>query len=203
MFTTSALVLALAALRVTGSPLVARQALDFDAIDEIQEVEYEAVPAVLSDSVAYNPSAAASSVAAAIATDPVQTEGDDAILPNTSVLSLAPVPTPSLIPAVAKRGVNDACALQPNGTGPAVRPDTPGNFSAYGPFQNFSSQARVPAGYVKSFEGKNASVNGLVYLGLTTIASYNTSLCAALCDNKAGCQGFNVSAPSRLLSSFP
>ncbi|KUJ19494.1 uncharacterized protein LY89DRAFT_546028, partial [Mollisia scopiformis] len=86
----------------------------------------------------------------------------------------------------------DACAIQPDGYGPHVEPDTPDAFLAYPEFHEEARAAKAPAGYVETFVDLNASVSANTYLGLQTLQSYDVSLCAQYCDSKDLCTGFNI-----------
>lgn len=84
----------------------------------------------------------------------------------------------------------DPCAPQPDGNGP--KNQSVSDFYAYSPFQSTAASAAVPAGYVNTFNNMNASTSANSYLGLTTLTSYNTTGCAALCDSTTGCTSFNI-----------
>ncbi|KAI9851590.1 MAG: hypothetical protein M1838_003302 [Thelocarpon superellum] len=112
------------------------------------------------------------------------------ISPNlASASSIAAHPT---TPSMDKRGVNDPCGIQPAGSGPVPTPDTAEAFLADTELQQASLNATTPDGFEVAFSNLQASVNGNIYLGLTTIASYDPETCAQLCNAKDGCQGFNI-----------
>ncbi|TKA69522.1 hypothetical protein B0A49_07182 [Cryomyces minteri] len=64
----------------------------------------------------------------------------------------------------------DPCAIQPDGYGPKVTPDTTGAFLAYPDFHTTAKNAKTPKGYVNTF----------------------TDLNDALCDNTTLCTAFNI-----------
>lgn len=86
----------------------------------------------------------------------------------------------------------DPCAVQPDGYGPKVTPDTVAAFEAYEPFQVDALTAPTPFNYTNTFKDLNASVSANSYLGVYLLSSYNTTECAALCDSTNLCTGFNT-----------
>ncbi|KAJ0158321.1 hypothetical protein CTA2_11853 [Colletotrichum tanaceti] len=86
----------------------------------------------------------------------------------------------------------DPCAVQPDGNGPHVQPDTVEAFEAYPEFHLDAQTAATPAGYAATFKDLNASVNANSYLGLYTLTSYDVAKCASLCDGTKLCTGINV-----------
>ncbi|TVY21061.1 hypothetical protein LARI1_G001243 [Lachnellula arida] len=86
----------------------------------------------------------------------------------------------------------DPCAVQPDGYGPHVTPDTVAAFTAYAEFHTQAQAARAPAGYTQTFADLDGSVNGNTYLGLSTLQSYDVPLCGQHCDSTALCTGFNI-----------
>ena len=89
-------------------------------------------------------------------------------------------------------GVNDPCGPQPTGSGPVPLVDTAAAFLADTAFSTLANSIRPPPGYKTAFTGLDASVNGNVYLGLTTLTAYDPIKCQELCDAKQGCLGFNI-----------
>ncbi|KAF2147613.1 hypothetical protein K461DRAFT_216333, partial [Myriangium duriaei CBS 260.36] len=49
-----------------------------------------------------------------------------------------------------------------------------------------------PAGYTTSFTNALASISESSYLGYRQISSYNTTLCASICNGISGCNSFNI-----------
>lgn len=93
----------------------------------------------------------------------------------------------------------DPCSPQPGGYGPHVTPDTVEAFQSYAPFQEEalaapSTVASSAQGveYTQVFKDLNASVNANSYLGVYTLASYNTTECASICDSTDLCSSFNL-----------
>ncbi|KAI9641482.1 hypothetical protein NHQ30_010290 [Ciborinia camelliae] len=85
-----------------------------------------------------------------------------------------------------------ACAVQPDGYGPKVQPDTTDAFLAYPEFASESKNCVTPSGYEQTFVDLNAAVSANTYLGLTTFTSYDVAQCGKLCDNTNLCTGFNI-----------
>ena len=96
----------------------------------------------VSETPSYVPSAAASSAAAAVSTDPVT--------------------------ANEKRDlhVRTACAPQPSGAGPQVTPDTPDAFVQSSEIYDIAESAVVPQGYTLAFSNLDGSISQNGYLGL-------------------------------------
>jgi hypothetical protein len=87
----------------------------------------------------------------------------------------------------------DPCAIQPDGNGPKVTPDTVSAFQAYAPFHAMASAAPTTVGkYKQVFRDYNASTSANSYISLNTLSSYNVSQCAAYCDANALCTAFNI-----------
>ncbi|GKT46303.1 uncharacterized protein ColSpa_06484 [Colletotrichum spaethianum] len=86
----------------------------------------------------------------------------------------------------------DPCAVQPDGNGPHVEPDTVEAFEAYEEFHQDALTAKTPTGYASTFKDLNASVNANSYLGLYTLKSYDVAQCASLCDSTNLCTGINI-----------
>lgn len=106
----------------------------------------------------------------------------------TTIASLTLTSASALLP----RGVNDACAVQPAGSGPIPGRTGPGAFQKYGTFSTISTAATTPPGYQRTFHNQLASTQGPSYMGLYTMSSYDTTACANLCAGSVGCQGFNL-----------
>jgi len=86
----------------------------------------------------------------------------------------------------------DDCAVQPDGYGPKVTPDTVAAFQAYPEFQQNALTAPTPSQYARVFQNLNASTSANSYLGFYTLHSYDTALCAQHCDNTTLCTAFNL-----------
>jgi len=84
------------------------------------------------------------------------------------------------------------CAAQPIGSGPIPNPDTPAAFLAFSSFSASATRAFMPSGYTKSYTNLQAASISYGSLGFTSLASYDTSACAKLCDTTAGCLSFNI-----------
>ncbi|KAL0930135.1 CND3 protein [Colletotrichum truncatum] len=86
----------------------------------------------------------------------------------------------------------DPCAVQPDGYGPHVVPDTVEAFKAYEPFHQNALSAKAPDGYAATFTNLDAAVSANTYLGLYTLKSYDVAACAAHCDSTELCTGINI-----------
>lgn len=86
----------------------------------------------------------------------------------------------------------DPCAVQPNGYGAQVQPDTVEAFEAYQPFHQLAHNAPTPSGYASTFVDLDAAVTANTYLGLYTLKSYDVAQCASLCDSTSLCTGINI-----------
>ncbi|KAM3081134.1 hypothetical protein ACMFMF_003051 [Clarireedia jacksonii] len=93
---------------------------------------------------------------------------------------------------VAAPTTTPPCAIQPDGYGPKVQPDTPEAFEKYEQFAREANDARTPLGYVNTFKNYNASVSGTTYLGLSTYTSYDVAKCGEHCNSTSLCTGFNI-----------
>ncbi|QSZ29458.1 hypothetical protein DSL72_003972 [Monilinia vaccinii-corymbosi] len=105
----------------------------------------------------------------------------------------APATTPPpAAPPAATPAERVPCAIQPDGYGPKVQPDTTDAFLAYAEFHSEAKGALTPSSYTQTFVDLNAAVSANSYLGLTTFKSYDVAKCGALCDNTDLCTGFNI-----------
>lgn len=178
------------------SPFAAPQMLDLVEIAALAPAPKPTFAVgVLSQVLTYNPTSAASQVAAQVTADPISV--DSAQATTTSVVS--------------KRDVIEArtaCGPQPTGAGPAASPDTVSAFLGLAAFSSAALNAPVPSGYVNTFTNLQASNNAQGYLGFTTMKTYDVQACASLCDAMNGCASINVlferdpSVEPGMLSSF-
>ncbi|KAI6892826.1 hypothetical protein KC318_g6367 [Hortaea werneckii] len=86
----------------------------------------------------------------------------------------------------------DPCAVQPDGYGPKVSPDTVEAFKSYSEFHQQAQNAETPSGYEEVFQDLDASVSGNSYITFYTLESYDVAGCAAHCDNTDLCTAFNI-----------
>jgi len=124
------------------------QEIDWAAVDALAPIPTVTIPVVdvaaKASTVAYEPSAAATSVAAEVKASGVDTDA-------TSGLKV--------------RAAAVTCKPQPLGAGPTVNsPDTPEAFLAYGDFATAANSASTPEGYYNSFTNLNASSNAYGYM---------------------------------------
>lgn len=165
---------ALAALASAG-PLVARQAIDIDALKAAEDpVIVTVTPGAPETTVSYHlPSATAQAVE------------------NPLDLSTRDLETRNLEAVVASPQVEKRAACDPvrPGFGPAVSPDTDEAFLAFNDFKATAEGASVPSGYKQTFVNLKASNSAYGYLGYTELESYDTALCASKCDAITGCSG--------------
>ncbi|CZT20668.1 uncharacterized protein RCC_06526 [Ramularia collo-cygni] len=99
-------------------------------------------------------------------------------------------------PAKAAKVKRGDCAVQPDGTGPAVRnPDTAEAFQK-SPYFAFQANAQPfpynPFPYVEKFRNLNGSTQQNSYLTYYVLDSYNPRTCAAYCDKVDLCTAFNI-----------
>ncbi|KXH38832.1 hypothetical protein CNYM01_06011 [Colletotrichum nymphaeae SA-01] len=86
----------------------------------------------------------------------------------------------------------DPCAVQPDGYGTQVQPDTVEAFQSFAQFHKEAQSAANPSGYANTFKDLSAAVNANSYLGLYTLKSYDVAACAAKCDATNLCTGINI-----------
>lgn len=164
------LVAALAGLAY-AAPKPAPQNINFEEIESADAPTLTGPPVdAVSQPVSYNENAAKASAVAEVT--------DDLSSPSKRGL--------------AKRGVNDPCAPQPDGYGPKPADDTVAAFMGFQTFADTSSNAATPQGYQRSFQGLQGSVSANTYMGLYTLKTYDTIKCQQLCDAADSCSGFNI-----------
>ncbi|THX57875.1 hypothetical protein D6D06_03446 [Aureobasidium pullulans] len=150
------------------------QEIDWAAVDALAPIPTVTIPVVdvsaQASTVAYEPSAAATSIAAA-----VKASGVDSDAPT----------------GLKARGAA-ICKPQPLGAGPAPKEDTPEAFLAYPEFSTKANAASTPSGYYNTFKDLKASNNAYGYMGYTVLSEYSTDICASKCDAIEGCAAFNL-----------
>jgi len=114
----------------------------------------------------------------------------------SSALSLSPPSASSTLAAKRSRleGRDGTCMPQLVGSGPVSKPDTVKAFLQNKDLKSLSNSASTPYGYKRTFQGLNAAVTALNYMGLFTLTSYDTLGCASKCDQASGCVAFNIYA---------
>ncbi|KAG9593032.1 hypothetical protein KCV04_g20894, partial [Aureobasidium melanogenum] len=149
------------------------QEIDWAAVDALTPIPTVTIPVVdvsaQASTVSYEPSAAATSVAAEV---------------NASGVSSAS--------AGLKARAAVTCKPQPTGSGPVPTPDTPETFLAYNDFSATADSAETPSGYYNTFTNLQASNNAYGYMGYTVLNEYSTQTCADKCDAIKGCAAFNI-----------
>ncbi|KAF7888837.1 hypothetical protein EAF00_009137 [Botryotinia globosa] len=110
---------------------------------------------------------------------------------STTTQNIVPTSSTAAVPETTP-DVSKACAIQPDGYGPKVQPDTVDAFLAYIQFHTNAKNAATPSGYTQSFVNLNAAVTAVTYLGLTTFTTYDVAQCGSLCDSTSLCTGFNI-----------
>ncbi|KAJ9630673.1 hypothetical protein H2203_001196 [Taxawa tesnikishii (nom. ined.)] len=165
----SVLFLSAAAGLVAAAP---QNVIDFAALNALPSVAQGPAVTAVSQAPSYNPTAAASSAAAAATSDPVA----------------------SLRRRRVSRRDNgfDCHTIQAAGYAPVSSPDTVDAFLANQDYQTTASKAAVPQGYDQVFSNLQGSTSQGGYMGLYTMASYDTIKCQQYCDAAAGCTAFNV-----------
>ncbi|KAI5203542.1 hypothetical protein E4T38_05123 [Aureobasidium subglaciale] len=148
------------------------QEIDWAAVDALAPIPTVTIPIVdisaQASTVAYEPSAAATSVAAEVKASGVDT--------TTGLKARAAV----------------TCKPQPTGAGKVPSPDTPDAFLAFSEFSDTAQSASTPAGYYNTFTDLKASNNAYGYMGYTVLSEYSTTTCASKCDAISGCAAFNI-----------
>ncbi|KAJ4379828.1 hypothetical protein N0V86_005012 [Didymella sp. IMI 355093] len=133
--------------------------------------------------ITYNPTAAASAVAAVI-----QSEG--AVEKRNVVYDVTISKTvEEHNAAVSKR---NACEVQPLGAGPVASPDTAASFVQDSRISELALGASTPSGYEQSFVNKSGSSQQIGYLAYKTYDTYDVEGCAAACNIERYCRGFNI-----------
>ncbi|KAG9551233.1 glycoside hydrolase, partial [Aureobasidium melanogenum] len=149
------------------------QEIDWAAVDALTPIPTITIPVVdvsaQASTVSYEPSAAATSVAAEV---------------NASGVSSAS--------AGLKARAAVTCKPQPTGAGPVPTPDTPEAFLAYSDFSATADSAKTPSGYYNTFTNLQASNNAYGYMGYTVLSEYSAQTCADKCDAIKGCAAFNI-----------
>lgn len=151
-------------------PYVLGQTLNWADVTPLPPYSPSIDSTATAQTVSYNPTAAASSIAAQIQSGASPSKRDQ--------------------PVIEKR--QTACTPLPSGSGPTVSPDTVEAFESYPPFAQAAQNAVTPAGYTNTFTNLNCSNNAWGYMGFQDISSYDVSGCAALCDSTTGCIAFNI-----------
>ena len=144
------------------------QAIDWDAVDELDPVPQPTIPivnaAAAQTTITFSASAAASSVASAVMASPTDT-------------SLKMV----------KRVDDSSCAVQPGSD------DTAENFLSNTEFSNDAKNAPVPDGYSLVYSNQVGSSQGVYgYMGYSVLATYDTASCASQCNAIVGCSAINI-----------
>ncbi|RDW58609.1 hypothetical protein BP6252_13085 [Coleophoma cylindrospora] len=165
----AALVLQALVACAAATPLVPRQDIDFNLVDDTPDP----APA----SIAIGPTAEVVTYNLAEATASATVD-----------------PVGAVESAAAKRGLSGraACDPQPTGAGFVPSPDSASAFLAAPTFAALASAAPTPSGYTNTFTNLQGSVNAYGYLGYTTLTTYDTAKCATKCNAITGCVGINV-----------
>ena len=151
-------------------PCVLGQTLDWAAVTPLSPYSPSIDSTATAQTVSYNPTAAASSIAAQISSGGSPSKRD--------------------APALEKR--QSACSPLPTGSGPVPSPDTPDAFEADPFFANAALSAVTPAGYNNTFTNLNCSNNAYGYMGFQDLDTYDVGVCASICDSTTGCIAFNI-----------
>ncbi|KAF2224071.1 hypothetical protein BDZ85DRAFT_166437, partial [Elsinoe ampelina] len=85
-----------------------------------------------------------------------------------------------------------SCEPQPLGAGPVTTPDDVRTFAKNPFFASAALSASTPDGYNVSFTNWNASNQAYGYLGYHLLDVYDTSVCAAKCNEIDDCLAFNI-----------
>lgn len=87
---------------------------------------------------------------------------------------------------------DNACSPQDIAFGYQPKPNTPTGFLVDTSLSGISLGSLAPAGYSTNFTGAYGSLFGDSYLGYWSLASYNVSQCADICDSVPACRSFNI-----------
>jgi hypothetical protein len=158
-----------------ANPVPQPQGFDWKAIDALSAIPTVTIPVVdvaaKASTVAFDASAAASSIAAVVKSSGVDSTASSGLKVRAAAVT---------------------CKAQPLGAGPTVSPDTPEAFLAYDYFKAQAVAAPTPGGYYNAFTNLQASNNAYGYMGYTLLNEYSTQACAAKCDAISGCASFNI-----------
>jgi hypothetical protein len=159
-----------------ANPVPQPQGFDWKAIDALSAIPAVTIPVVdvaaKASTVAFDASAAASSIAAVVKSSGVDSTASSGLKVRAAAVT---------------------CKTQPPGAGPTVHnPDTPEAFLAYDYFKAQAVAAPTPGGYYNAFTNLQASNNAYGYMGYTLLNEYSTQACAAKCDAISGCASFNI-----------
>jgi hypothetical protein len=150
--------------------VLAQTSLDWAAITILSPYTPSIDSTATAQTVPYNPTSAAASIAA-------QITGGGSSKRDVS--------------ALAKR-TDAACAPQPLGDGPVPANDTAAAFEADPAFAWYALNATTPAGYTQTYVNLNCSSNAYGYMGFQNLDVYDVPTCSALCDSTNGCMAFNI-----------
>lgn len=164
------LCLGLAVALVSAAP--APQNINFDAVKELPTVAQGPAVTATKQLPTYDPSAAASSAAAVVASSGV--DGQIIDMSRRKVVKRA------------------ECARQSWGSAPSTNPDTDVAFLSNPNYTAIASGAATPQGYQNVFTNLQGSTSQNGYMGIITYTSYNTIECQRACDAAAGCMAFNL-----------
>lgn len=87
---------------------------------------------------------------------------------------------------------SNECKPQPAASGPTPDTDNPLAFHNFQTLRDTAIQAPTPANWTCAFIDKSASSKASHYLSYSVLESYNTTHCAAQCDQIFGCKAINI-----------
>ena len=156
-----------------ASPLVARQDIDFDLVDDTPNPTTASIPL--------------GETSQAVSHDLAEATEEATATPLPA--NTTPTGAQKREPVIAGRA---ACDPQPTGSGPVAAIDTAEEFLTYSALSTAATGATTPSGYSNTFQDLHASSSAYGYMGMTTLSSYDPAQCAAFCDNIDGCLGINI-----------
>ncbi|KAJ9635521.1 hypothetical protein H2199_008524 [Coniosporium tulheliwenetii] len=181
------------------------------AAPQPQDIDIEAVEAA-PDPVMITPAVAIPSQAATGAAAVVEAAAaiEVSLLKRTDMVCGGEEDPSACIEVETKRDVHVVkrdgdCSKQPVGSGPVPSPDTAAAFISNQDIQDLARSAPTPDGYSLVLSNLDGSLSASVYLGLTTLESYDTLGCQSLYDRTTGCVAFNAynkAAPPPVLGGF-
>jgi hypothetical protein len=163
---------------VAASVVVKAQDIDFEGVDAAPDPVINIIPGLLEQVVPFDEEEAVVAVESQVAADPLQVN---------------PVSEPTGVPEVKRHLKRAACDKEIR-TANDYKFDlsSANKFRADISVASVATGAATPSGYFNTFTNLQVASSAHGFLGYWTAPSYNPSLCAAKCDSRPGCLGFNI-----------
>ena len=163
---------------VAAFAVVGAQDIDFAGVDATPDPVIDIIPGLTEQVVPFDKSKAIAAVVSQIAADP---------------LEVKPVSQPTAVPNVKRHLKRAACDREPsNANTYGFDLSSASSFHADTKVASVAQGASTPSGYFNTFTNLQGASSAYGYLGYKVVTSYDPSECAAECDNKSGCLGFNI-----------